>query len=273
MVRPFSASSFCRMNKIANVENIVCSASTKAAHGELFHYTRAAGFEGIIRSQTLWASHYRDVTDPDEITLMRERLPQAVAPQFEAIVADLNRHQRRLFQKAGGALSVAQNLSNFYYGATFDGRARYSALEAFTCSFSTHAMDDDFAREHEIRSQWDEYSTGGGFCVVLTPPRWRRCSAKKWIRAIGRAWPVDPVRYADQAVENLFPELVAAAADTLRQFLSGVKTPEMAVPEFLAGTTLLKGVRFKPEREVRIVAIPGTAALAKHAARRIPERV
>ena len=28
-------------------------------------------------------------------------------------------------------------------------------------------MDDDFAREHEIRSQWDEYSTGGGFCVVL----------------------------------------------------------------------------------------------------------
>ena len=49
---------------------------------------------------------------------------------------------------------------------------------------------------------------------------------------------------------------MAAAADTLRQFLSGVKTPEMAVPEFLAGTTLLKGVRFKPEREVRIVAIP-----------------
>lgn len=82
---------------------------------------------------------------------------------------------------------------------------------------------------------------------------------------------VDPVRYADQAVENLFPELVAAAADTLRQFLSGVKTPEMAVPEFLAGTTLLKGVRFKPEREVRIVAIPGTAALAKHAAREFPK--
>jgi hypothetical protein len=46
----------------------------------------------------------------------------------------------------------------------------------------------------------------------------------------------------------------------------------MAVPEFLAGTTLLKGAAYKSEREVRIVAIPGTAEMAKHAAREHPDQ-
>jgi hypothetical protein len=44
----------------------------------------------------------------------------------------------------------------------------------------------------------------------------------------------------------------------------------MAVPEFLAGTTLLKGATYKSEREVRIVAIPGTAETAKCAAKEYP---
>jgi len=41
----------------------------------------------------------------------------------------------------------------------------------------------------------------------------------------------------------------------------------MAVSQFLAGTTLLKGAGYKSEREVRIVAVPGTAKAAKYAAK------
>ena len=39
------------MNKIANVENVICSAETMARHPELFHYTGPAAFEEIVRSQ------------------------------------------------------------------------------------------------------------------------------------------------------------------------------------------------------------------------------
>jgi hypothetical protein len=66
--------------------------------------------------------------------------------------------------------------------------------------------------------------------------------------------------------------LVGAATDTLRQFLDGVKPPEIAVPQFLAGATLLKGAAFKSEREIRIVAIPGTAKMVKYAAKEYPDR-
>jgi hypothetical protein len=67
------------------------------------------------------------------------------------------------------------------------------------------------------------------------------------------------------------PEVVNASADTLRQFVSRVRYPEMAVPEFLAGATLLKGADFRPEREVRIVAIPGSKRLSEQAAKEHPD--
>jgi hypothetical protein len=66
--------------------------------------------------------------------------------------------------------------------------------------------------------------------------------------------------------------LVDASTDTLRQYIDGVKLPEMAVPEFLAGATLLKGATHKSECEVRIVAIPGTAKAAMDAAREYPDQ-
>jgi hypothetical protein len=75
---------------------------------------------------------------------------------------------------------------------------------------------------------------------------------------------------AQSPIEEIFPELVDGLADILRQFLSGNRTPEVAAKEFLIGTTLLKGIDYKPEREVRVVAIPGTAQAARYAAREFP---
>jgi hypothetical protein len=70
------------MNKMANVENVVCSVATMSAHPELYHYTKPAAFEGIVGSQTLWCSHYREMLDTDEVRLMRDLLPQAVAREW-----------------------------------------------------------------------------------------------------------------------------------------------------------------------------------------------
>jgi hypothetical protein len=81
---------------------------------------------------------------------------------------------------------------------------------------------------------------------------------------------LEPVRYADRPIEEIFPELVAGLAETLRQFLLGVREPEAAARDFLIGTTLLKAAEYKSEREVRIVAVPGTAMLAHYAAKEYP---
>jgi hypothetical protein len=89
------------VNKIANVENLICSAATMSRHPELYHYTNPAAFEGIVGSQTLWCSHYREMVDTDEIGLMRNLLPPAVAPRVDAIVEKLNHRTRRLWDAFG----------------------------------------------------------------------------------------------------------------------------------------------------------------------------
>ena len=64
---------------IADLELSVCSIETQAKHPELFHYTKPAAFENIVKSNAFWASHYRDMADQREVLLMRNRLPLAVA--------------------------------------------------------------------------------------------------------------------------------------------------------------------------------------------------
>jgi hypothetical protein len=81
---------------------------------------------------------------------------------------------------------------------------------------------------------------------------------------------LQPVRYNDRPIEEIFPELVEGLVETLRQFLNGNRTPQVAAKEFLIGATLVKGINYKSEREVRIVAIPGTAEAAKYAAKEFP---
>ncbi len=258
------------MNMIANVENVVCSIETMSRHPELYNYTKPAAFEGIIESQTLWCSHYSEMLDTNEVRLMRDLLPSAIAPRMDAIVEKLNRKTRRLWDASGRGAKTALDLVNALYGATFDGRAVYSALDPYLFSFSTHAEDSAFDREHGIQSQWDGYAGPEGYCLVFDIAEVARMleregNVRYW------AWlMLEPVRYADRPVEDIFPELVRGLADTLRQFINGVRVPEMAVPEFLAGTTLLKGAGYKSEREVRIVVIPGTSKSARYAAKEYP---
>src|SRR5271170_88319 len=100
------------MNKIANVENVICSVETMSRHPELYHYTRSAAFEGIVGSQRLWCSHYREMLDTGEVRLMRDLLPRAVAPRMDALAEKLNRKGRRLWDASGRGVKAARDLVN-----------------------------------------------------------------------------------------------------------------------------------------------------------------
>lgn len=242
-----------------------------AGHPELFHYTKRPAFQGIVTSNSFWASHYADMADKTEVLLLKDQLPEAIAPGYEAIVAPLPRHKRRLFKASGGGIGVARDFVNSLYGATFQNNSGFTALDAFMVSFSTHAGDGDAEREHGLQSQWKEYAGPDGFCLVFDTKRMaehlgNEMDSRYWVRLT-----LDPVRYSGAPVGQIFPELVSKSADTLRQFLAGTPFPEMAVPEFLAGATLLKNSDYREERELRIVAIPGTKQLSDQAVKDHPQ--
>jgi hypothetical protein len=250
----------------------VSSAETMSRHPDLYHYTSSAAFEGIVGSQSLWCSHYAEMLDQDEIRLMRRLLPSAVAPRMDALIeTKFNRKMRRLWNASGRGAQTASDLVDSLYGATFDGKADFSALDAYLFSFSTHADDSDFDREHGIRSQWDSYAGLWGYCLVFDIQKLARLLEQEGRRSYWAWLMLEPVRYANRPIEQIFPELVDGLADTLRQFMSGIRVPEVAASQFLVGTTLLKGSSYSSEREVRIVAIPGTEKAAKFAAKEYPD--
>jgi hypothetical protein len=257
-------------NKIANVENVICSAETKAQHPVLYHYTKPKAFESIVSSQSLWCSHYKGMLDTDEIVLMRQLLPPAVAPLMNEIVEKkFNRKRRRLWAACGGGDQAARDLVNSLYAAAIGGKADYASLDPYLFSFSTHSADSEFDREHGVESQWKGYGADG-YCFVFDISELAKMLLNEGNRRYWAWLMLEPVRYADKPVEQLFPELVSGLAGVLRQIIEGVKFPEAAVPEFLKGISLLKGTEYKAEREVRIVALPGTPQAAKYAMKEFP---
>ena len=175
------------MDRIADTELEICSAATMAGHPELFHYTKRPAFEGIVTSNSFWASHYADMADKTEVLLLKDQLPEAIAPEYEAIVAPLPRHKRRLFKASGGGIGVARDFVNSLYGATFHNKSGFTALDAFMVSFSTHAGDGDAEREHGLQSQWKEYAGPDGFCLVFDTKQMAEHLGSEMDRAIGFA--------------------------------------------------------------------------------------
>lgn len=51
-------------------------ASISQTHPELFHYTGISGLEGIVKSQTLHATHAAFLNDAAEIRAFAVRLPE-----------------------------------------------------------------------------------------------------------------------------------------------------------------------------------------------------
>jgi Protein of unknown function (DUF2971) len=179
-----------------------------------------------------------------------------------------------MFEATGGCQKLARDFVNSLYQATFESTGGFTFVEAFITCFCTHTDDRPYVRNHGLLSQWRGYSGGDGFCIVFDTPSLCHFLAKEFDTHYWVHLQSDSVRYAVDEVplDDLFPELVRAGAKTLEDFLlSGIKTPEMGIVEFLTGATLFKHQGFLEEREVRIVAIPGTKPLHTQGKREQPD--
>lgn len=257
-----------------SAEITVGSVEFQASHPKLHHYTAKPGLEGIIKSNSLWATRYRDLNNSAEIVNLKIPLAQALAPRFDEIVErrNPNRHLRRLYEKTGGSVTLAKDLVNSLYSATFEGTG-FTSLEAFVASFCSHSGDRPYEQENGLLSQWRGYSGHDGYCLVFDTPELCALLGQEFDTHYYVHLQIDAVQYAVDGIslDALFPSLVNAAAQSLQQFFDGTPFPELGVTDFLTGATLFKQEGFREEREARIVAIPGTAALRDQARREQPD--
>jgi hypothetical protein len=253
------------MTLTTDVELSICSKQFQQDHPQLYHYTSRVGLEGIVRTNTIWATNYRSLNDSSEIIHLKKPFARALVPRFRDIVeaSNIDAHRRQLLEAGGGYEGLAGSFVESLYRATFESPGGFTAIETYITCFCTHAADRFYVRENGLLSQWRGYSGGDGFCIVLETPALCRLLAREFDEHYWVHLQANPVRYAvdDTPLDALFPELVGAAEKTLRGLLSGRGEPAMATSEFLRGATLFKHQGFLEEQEVRIVAIPGTEEL------------
>lgn len=262
------------MSLVKAVDLEISSIAFQAAHPELHHYTNEDGLRGILSTNTIWATHFRDLNDTTEVTHLRQSFEKALAPRYDEIIA-----KRSLgvdsYQHEGGSPRLAHDFVDSLYGETFDENRKLTSMAAFISSFCTHAdeqpdgriYDRAYERNNGLLSQWRSYGGADGYCIVFDTAKLSHILATEFDARYWVHMKIDPVHYAVQgaAPSLAFPAMVDAAAQTLADSLNGQPAPEMRVPEFLVAATLFKHQGFREEQEVRIVAIPATDALRAEA--------
>ncbi len=246
------------------------------AHPEVVHYTDWNGLNGMISSQTIWATRYDHLNDSTEIVHLRERLVQAVLPhvsiRFKKEVGDSYKRKRAV-QKAGGLhIAVRQNaeaIVDAAYKTNFVGRPGATAFSIpFITSFCSHSNDSDYLKENGLLSQWRAYGGTGveRFAIVFDTEKLAaslRSEYERWSYVFMRF--IDVV-YNDERLEfsMKFSALISAicsAYDSLYDENRGGGINEHTFNTFMSAATRFKHQAFIEEREVRIVAAPTTQEL------------
>ena len=92
-------------------------------HPEVYHYTSAQGLQGILSSQTLFATHYDYLNDGSELRLLREALPGGLEQTVKEHVLKRWREssaEKKQIRKLGGVLKVSRDIAADFATIHFD---------------------------------------------------------------------------------------------------------------------------------------------------------
>ena len=231
----------------SEIELTIADRKLLATHPELHHYTTFPGLEGIIRSNSLWAFHFSDLNDRTEVTLFQEPLLRAVTESFKDVI------------RAKEPASVF---------------VQHSFAAPFIVSFCSHAADQLYEKDHGLLSQWRGYGGDGGYCIVFDTLKLAELLGLEFDSYYWIYLHIAQVHYAlsTASVHEIFPTVIERCNYFIDGLLDGKvpPPPQDAFAPFVAGATLFKHYAFSEEREVRIVAIPGSDEIQKAAQAEYP---
>lgn len=239
------------------MRKLIASENLPKEYPEIFHYTDSGGFQGILSTNTLWATHYRDLNDTTEVQFIREPLQAAITGSFERLLRLKDPLATRV--RPGSAPGIAKDLVDSLYHIGIDRPEAYLHTEPFITSFCSHR--DSYEQQHGLLSQWRGYGGTGGFCIVFDTELLGQLLAAETRSCYYVNASIQQVAYAseDAALEALFPDLISSCKVFLHEFVErNPKQPfENIFTSFLRGATVLKHQAFREEAEIRVVAVPG----------------
>jgi hypothetical protein len=267
----------------ADTTLVIADLSVLYAHSELHHYTTFTGLKGICGTNTLWATHFAYLNDTAEVVHLQAPLLEALVAKFTDILnerrksiagsqADYDICLGASLAQPGGAERVARaaatDIVQGLYKFTFESESAFAFAEPFIASFCSHSADQTYERDHGLLSQWRGYGRDGGFCIVFDTPALAAMLGREFDSYYWVYMNLASVRYAMDGlcIAEVFPQVLDRCGILFSGILDGKvpDAPDDGFAPFVAGATLFKHQGFREEREVRIVAAPGSQRVMEH---------
>jgi Protein of unknown function (DUF2971) len=127
-------------------------------HPQLFHYTSAAGLDGILRTQTLRATHYAYLNDASEVKhFLEKRLPEIFQ---DVILKNIGNVKTTIPTGKQFADPILKKL-------LYSTAGKEPLAEPYITSFCTPKAANDRVDQHGLLSQWRGYGRDGGYALVF----------------------------------------------------------------------------------------------------------
>ena len=230
----------------------------------VFHYTTAEGLQGILISQTLWATDFRHLNDLKELNQAESIICSIIKPVMAKTIEPIRQANPERESKAIALFGSYENSINYetrnLFESLFDALKKY----VFVLSLCVH-NHDDFTFDNGILSMWRAYGQQNAYAIELDfdtlGNHFRdECRAFEYtIPIIGGVVYDHGLKHTlEEFDENLKP-LTSLVEKMLQAMRDGTELPKerVTVEEFSALVDILTRVKhrgFKEENELRIAA-------------------
>lgn len=234
---------------------------TSDVYEKLYHYTTWDGLLGILKTQTLWATHYRFLNDYSEIVFFRDKLVSLILPYvseaYEKLIEKSPHIGQRIHQE-GGLRQVVQHDAE----VVVDAQYRATGHEIYILSFCGQ-QENPYINSNGLLSQWRGYGSGGGSALVFDTRKMEAILELEAERFEYSHVHLSDLIYSDdegRLKAELSEDLSVIASDVRSLFDPTKLTLEekdlKGYREFVNCVSRYKHCGFKEENEVRAVVLP-----------------
>ena len=236
-------------------------AKTSEIYERLYHYTTWEGLLGILKTQALWATHYRFLNDYSEIVLFRDKLVSLILPYvreaYEKLIKQFPHIGQQINQESEFdqiVLRDAEIVVDAKYHATGD--------EIYVLSFcGQHKVP--YINGNGLLSQWRGYGSGGGIALAFNTRKLEEILDIEAKRFEYGAMHLSDLIYSDDeaGLKAELSEDLSVIAEDVRNLFDPTKSTVgeknlKGYREFVNCISRYKHCGFSEENEVRAVVLP-----------------
>ena len=239
--------------------NSVVEPRVSEVHAELFHYTSIAALDGILSTNTLWATCATHLNDSSEMQLLWPPMKNICTRFVEEEIRTL--HPEHSAEARNYAALDGPMMANLIQDKLLGGNGHAGWGVPFVTSFTTH--EDSYLSNHGMLSQWRGYGGTDGVAIVFDTKEMEELLSQECDRFEYFGCSISGVVYRQDETNLVerFPSLFEAVNIYVRHVIDGRDVYDAIVldnlgalaRELLPVVGRVKHHAFKEENECRII--------------------